>query len=605
MNITKAIFLIIGLECFLTAGKGLCGEMPSHINFPLQRNGGSVLTQSIDYELSRGHFVKLGEIDFDLDHCVPNFGPQIEAEGALYALHFAWPTKLISTGQLSIRDFKTEEILFKTSQSTIDAPPSKVAAKNPGNPLVHINASEEKIPLESLLDRKKQRELRFCIQSLSSMNTTICSRPYSLKNTARGYIFYEVQTESRPAVKFNQKMMPLSGSAELTPGVTSTMEITSQSGSVIRVELTSITSQYDAVFKTSQGRLVLDGHDAEPAKSVVSTDGKEWHADLSVREPYIFYSEGNGFQIKQNFKFSPYLLPEEARTFLDPKSRRATYRSHVLLHGKTNEDFSVSSTQNKAELTTPPEFVWDFNSEKKRELNRSEINFYTKSGESFVGVFDIYRGLPYEASVNFSSGTTDAGTIPIFGDLKLTAWLEQIPGTENTTWSLHRWGAHLNALATVINANNQFGHTVGYTSLEGDIRYTLKPGLWNHDEAFGPVLNYQYIQFNAASANMAGVGAFWSRQIPKTWDEYISRFNWLKHPKWFELQGNYFILPANGSTVLGRNFDILTNLKMFMWPTVFAQFGIDYRQYDFINQNNFILIQTNTTTFSLGGGIQF
>jgi hypothetical protein len=256
-------------------------------------------------------------------------------------------------------------------------------------------------------------------------------------------------------------------------------------------------------------------------------------------------------------------------------------------------------------MISDTDFDWEFLSSKKLEDNSGDVIFTRDTGERHVGSYEIYRGLPFEASANFSTGITDATTVPVFGALRGTGWLEQVLGSESSLWSVHRWGSRIEALTTVIDAQNQFGHSVSYLSVNIDIRYALKQGLWNHDEMHGPLISYQSLNFVAASGAMIGLGYFWNNSLPKVIDQVLNEVRWLRYPKVFELEADYYRLAGSSSTALGLDFNLLANLKMFIRPTVFAQLGLGYRYYDFINQSSNIINQTVITNFSVGGGLQF
>jgi len=578
----------------------LHAEPAATLDFNLEKNGVHVLPQFLQYEVVEGHNVKLGEVSFDLDHCAPNFGPEIEANDALYALHFAWPTHVVPHGQLTIRDFYTDSLLYTTPLLTLGAPPDSVAANTPGAPLLHIKAAEQSVGLDKLLGQKEERRVRFCIESKAQeFNSSLCSRPYRLVLTKRGYIFFEVTEKKAPSVKFNWAAMPLSGRFSFSDNDIQRIEIVSNIQQRFQFEIKAINSSYDSLYRGEVERMVLYGHGTLPATNVLEGTEKKWRADLSLKEPVIYFREPNGFLIKQGFSLDSDPPPEEARTFIDTNTRSSTYLSHFHIHGKTREVDAVSSTERGAELSSSKEYDWDFDSSLRNQINKREIDFLFHSGIKRKGNYEVFRGQPYEGSVNIQSAmVSDSGTTPLFIDFKGSAWFEQVLKSENLRWSLHRWGVHLDALTTLVDAANQYGHTVGFTAIEGSLQYNLMPGLWSSDPLYGPTLTYESVKFNATSASILGLGGFWSEPLPQ-----FKPFN--SSPKWLEIRGNYYFLPVGSMTILTPDFDISANLKVFFKPDYFGQVGLEYRAFNFINQSDNIIVQTNALLFSLGGGIQF
>ncbi|MDZ4677600.1 MAG: hypothetical protein SGI74_08825 [Oligoflexia bacterium] len=458
---------------------------------------------------------------------------------------------------------------------------------------------------------KNKEGFRFCANS-------ICSDVYIMAKTSRTFLIDTIDSKvdntllkSLPQdVLIDDKPRDLKGSVTLKKDQKLILKALLGNGGEYHIEVNWPLAEpelFDLIQSHNKKNIIIAGRTIAPlAPNVVKNNDDTWQATLDFKKPFLIFNDPGNTPLVLPLKITKPLLTDFDRLFLKNRTRRGTYRNTVQLHGAFSENskLKVESTENKVTMTGNNTFDWEFLSQDKATINHRIIKIISNENE-IPAFYDIYRGYPYEAVLRLSSLLTDSSKFLIQGELGVAAWLEQFFKWENYRLSVQRWGTSLRYLTTIVDAKNKLGNSVKFTTINFDIKYNIKPGLWNHDQLYGPVLSYQSVNFNATGGNMLGVGGYYGSPMPKVIDNFLNKLKWLKYPKWIDAQFDYYFMPTSKTTVMGRNFNLASHLKIFLKPNFFIEGSLGYRQFDFINQSIFILTQTSFISTSIGAGINF
>jgi hypothetical protein len=466
--------------------------------------------------------------------------------------------------------------------------------------------------LKKLAKFKAKTNFKFCAADK-------CSKVYILMETSRNFLIDQVSSSG--AKNSSLKDLPQDITADDKPlGLKDTFVVKKDKKTAFRALLANggeffietsppaqETDLFDIIQSEDRKSILLSGSGFMPvAPEITKNPDDTWQASLDGKKPSLTFLDPGNMPIMLPLKITKSVPTQENRAQLKARSRKSSYKNSVFLHGALNENskLQASSTETEAIMHSDNTFEWDFLSNDKGAINHRLLKL-SSSNENFIAHYDIYRGYPFEGTLRFNSVVTEASTFLVQGELGASAWLEQFFTSENYWLSRQRWGSSLRYLTTIVDAKNQAGNSVKFSTINFDIKYNIKPGVWNHDEMYGALLNYQSVTFSALSGSMLGIGGYYGRPMFKKIDAFLNKVKFLRYPKWVDAQADYYFMPATSTTVMGRNFNIITHMKLFLKPNFFLEAGLGYKQFDFISQSTFLICQTNIFSGTLGAGLDF
>ncbi len=172
------------------------------------------------------------------------------------------------------------------------------------------------------------------------------------------------------------------------------------------------------------------------------------------------------------------------------------------------------------------------------------------------------------------------------GEVAFNYWFENFLGSYDKHYH-QRWGLSAKAFRSLTNLelSRLNSALAAYTA---ELKYRLEPGLWARDETWGLLGGYQKVTYDFFDAQMAGLGFFWARSMPKVFDDliaYLDIWDLFNYPKWVDLEFIYYMVSPESNIIMGPvgygNWALNFHGQIMFTPTFFGEAGFGIKQYDF------------------------
>lgn len=413
-----------------------------------------------------------------------------------------------------------------------------------------------------------QGQGRFCLSNTAPEGyTRLCTNPYLVEATDRGLrILNLIVSPQPPRVIVMNRQGKLADSIPVQLGKLVQFYAEIKSGA--SYEFAAIPKKFkiielvESAENPEKVKVVIEGQkplqESKPLHTVdfsALTEFFKWQQTIGdLRELWetavdrvdpSFYIPGQGGgAFRQRFEISR--LPREVlRPYLFTKSPKGTYRNEVSLLVKRHPKVPIKTTQNSISQYNkkdPSVSLWRYKSAEKGEWNKSYL--LVEDGPEVFKVYrEMYRGYSTEASARLTGIIGSNNNFILMGELALNHWFDDLFGWMNYTWSRQRWGVSMKSFRSFTPLRLPKGSDFTSTTLEQttiDLKYRLTPGLWNRDKSWGVMLGAQSLRYDRFNLNMAGLGFFWARSMPKLFDDIFNKLEVLRYPKWVDLEFIYF-----------------------------------------------------------------
>jgi len=553
------------------------------VYFEPKPNGVNVLDQALEFNLD-GNSLTIGKLQFNSTTIKYDLEKNKTGEGD-YSIKFSWPKAFLTQGKLLMRTNVEKKTMF-----SLDTLP-------PGTIDGDTYTIESHISAKDVAAWDKQTPLKFCVTDDASKKS-FCSQDYIIKDVYEDVKLRVSRQEYKSEVVLDSQSQKKKGKYQVKYGTNLVGKIIFKNGAEFDFETTPVPFESLDIVETAENKVLFKARGGLPIGGDNKSEAESWIVRLDKNNPYLYLNTKNDIMLRQDFEFTKPLPTEKIRPHLKKGSRDSTYWTHVPLHGYEGEKIKVSSEEFNANMTGDNSFNWEFQAEKKGDINRSHLKIQTES-QDYLGYYEVYKGCPFEVSGRFTGAFSGNGAL-ILGEVLGTAWLEQFFGSENTVFSLQHWGVAAKYLASLSSPTDINGLKETLTSVNADIKYRFTPGIWNQDESFGILAAYQSLTFESAPVSMAGIGAFWVRPMPSLVDRLFNKVKWFRYPKVIDVEIEYFPMSLTSGTTVGTNFNAIVHGKLFVKPNFFVEGAVGIKEYNYSQASVF---QTQITTLFGSGGV--
>lgn len=286
------------------------------------------------------------------------------------------------------------------------------------------------------------------------------------------------------------------------------------------------------------------------------------------------------------------------------------------------EDFQISSYQKEkyVELVTAKNMDFEQkpptikeNKGKKEWLVKAEkINIYNENlltynmnKQDHVASHLAYRTNPSQFSVRISNTFTASQEQLLSTEFNFQHWFEDIFSIDSYYFTNQRWGID----AQVFNSLKKFtisDRESKYDNMSANLKYRFTPGVWNYDESFGFLIGYQNFSIVEKRFPMLGIGAFWSRSMPKAIDDVLNFVPIFRKKKWVNVDFTYYNVPLDkDKTIKSSNYKLSFYGKMLWTNSFFTELGFGMRTHDLQIKSESTEVQFHTYYGIFGLGIDF
>lgn len=622
------------------------------MSFDQVDNGVLLSPPELDYDLSDGNVLKIGNLTFEGKNFFFTLLPlgkthsqltQVLSgdEASKMTLVMVWPEALLSHGTVEMIS-RTGKVLWTYSFSEEDRRKWRHKIENWRQQLVAkgvpsktlslsgifaaqfaIDVESAKIPFRGL-----KESFRFCVTQAEGRNSTkMCSQSYGVKTSGRNVVMAKTQSDStEPRVLVQNEEAPLSKNvpfvsdlpvsfyAELSSG--ESYEFVAQANKLELMDI-SDTQNPDVLRIVGYGTrpvgysTILNPDQYGPLtralgfESTIGDSRKFWEAAIQKEDPKIYLPGQGGGIFKQKFELSE--IPRaQYRVYLSSRTPSGTYIDGIRLDGHKQPAAKVSSAQNyvKENPKNPVFFTWNFAAPERGKINRSYLNVEI-DGKVYKSFYEIYKGYPRELSGRFT-GVQASGSFIVLGEIAYNQWFEDLFDWTNYWLSQQRWGMSAKSFQSFNQLKvDSAGNTAPLSVTTVDVKYRATPGLWGRDESVGGVLSYQSVSFGAMKAPMLGLGAFWARSMPRAIDNFFNLVPIMRYPKWVDMEFIYYLNSMDSKVALNSSLSLNFHGKVLWSEHIFGEAGFGLKRYGFSDASVNQKAELNSFYGTVGLGVNF
>lgn len=555
-----------------------------------------------------GDRLSFGGISFDARNI--KFQVSKTSSPNIFNMGFNWPTNLATDGVIQIR--KLNKVIW---QEEVDADDirswrNRVKVDPELQPIASTTAGALRRTLDELKELKNEDIIRACfVRKISeSEKLEVCSSPHRAMIGADGkFDILDPLSNAEPNVMIAGQSLGVRGFANFPGKKPIQFLATFSTGATIGFTLViPQLKMLDVVWKADQksGKelLVFTGQGAKPIgqvkELVVPMDhfwsatglGDEiiWQTNILKSSPLLRVLAPFNIPFTYIVQFTD--LPDETdRLYISSRTGAGTYSSSPKIYGLIPSQAKLASKEKRVRRKSAKEFQWYFNSPNKGERNKARISlFKTEDGKEkeWVAHYQLYRGYPFQAALRLTGLGTEQFSTAIVGEGSITYFPENLL-LDSYLLDYHRWGFSARYFRTItplkiLDENDAVIEVNPFTTYNLDARYNLRPGLWNRDELFGPMISFTSIKILDYEASIAGVGFFWARTMPLVFDKLFNLFPLMNYPKYLDVELIYYPKPVNSLVESAATYYLNFAGRIFWTKRFFGEAGFGYKRFNFV-----------------------
>lgn len=272
---------------------------------------------------------------------------------------------------------------------------------------------------------------------------------------------------------------------------------------------------------------------------------------------------------------------------------------NILLNSKN--DITYIGDNFKVE---PEGNYWITQADKINIYNENILQFEINENKH-LATHLMYRTYPGQISARISNTFTATNEQLLSTEYNLQYWFENIFGLENYYLSTQRWGIEAQTFQSLKKFNISDTESK-YDNTSANIKYRFSPGVWNYDETFGFILGYQNFSLLDKRFPMAGIGLFWSRSMPRIFDDIINVVPFFRKQKWVSVDLTYYNTSLDkDKRTKSSNYKLNFYGKMLWTTRFFTEIGFGMRAHDLEIKSTQTEIQFQTYYGVFGLGLDF
>lgn len=218
---------------------------------------------------------------------------------------------------------------------------------------------------------------------------------------------------------------------------------------------------------------------------------------------------------------------------------------------------------------------------------------------------EVYRGAPLDLGVQYTLSRLNSANVA-GQNINFNYWFDDFLGWTNSPLLRLRLGVYGKYFQTKKSKSAEEIKLSKLESVNIGLKYRFTPGIWGRDESFGLLSELQKFDYNSASYTIFGPGIFWSRTMPKFFDDLFNYIPFLNYPKWVNAEYIQLIsLPSklNDRFVGGYNLNFYGKI---MWtPFVYGDLGFGVKSYHLVDIKNNKDTLLKLSYLTLGLGVNF
>lgn len=292
--------------------------------------------------------------------------------------------------------------------------------------------------------------------------------------------------------------------------------------------------------------------------------------------------------------------------FSRPKSSKndfqiSSYKNFKDIRLKSEGNITYLSNNVKADTRGA---YWITNAEKVNIYNENILQFESNQGTHLASHL-VYRTYPGQLSARISNTFTATNAQLLSTEYNLQYWFENIFGLENYYFSKQRWGLEAQTFQSLKKFNISDAESK-YDNTSANFKYRFSPGVWNYDETVGLILGYQNFSLLEQRFPMMGVGLFWSRSMPRVFDDIINLIPVFRKQKWVSVDFTYYNTSLDkDKRTKSSNYKLNFYGKMLWTSRFFTEIGFGMRAHDLEIKSSQTEIQFQTYYGVFGLGLDF
>lgn len=332
-----------------------------------------------------------------------------------------------------------------------------------------------------------------------------------------------------------------------------------------------------------------------------------WSVVISAIKPIdlsFFNPQGGIYTARINIAEAPALLENPIIT--NKINPQLTYSSATRYQLQLSPDSKPAASSIIEPDKIANSYLWQISDMPKGMVTTHTLT--TMSGKKERRYFlENYRGYPFDLGFQYTTSSV-AGVIVQGGEMHASFWIEDFWGVASSDWMRLRWGLQFktfrpqNKITVSVDSKGEETKKIEVLSSVVDLKYRFTPGLWGRDETTGAMLVQHDFTFDEYKLQLLGGGVFWSRSMPKAFDDLMNHIPLFKYPKWVNSELIIFFENQDKDLKLKNSYHLNFYGRLNWTRTFYGDLGFGYRSYSFTdsNKNREPFLNLFFLTFGLG-----
>lgn len=540
--------------------------------FQADKNHLQILPQRFEYTLMDEDKLKIGDILIDFTQV--SFQIEPSAKKGVYNVSFTWPSGLMNTGLIAIKNNSGKAILNKKIEQA-DITISQPKKDQTDSELRSAIATTTLNDVESniIKDMEYYPFMVLCIyRETENTKIYLCSKELYLTNVQGQFVIKpRAGAKKEPQVEINGTTVGNQGSIYLNDRSENVaFRADTQSGAFLEIETRKKDVDFKDVIVSDNGeKIILTASGAEPveSKNTKKISNDEWQVSIPKNRPVVYLKGDGDIPMRQEFYVKGELPTAKNRVYLSAKSPWQTYSSTLDLKGVTAEGVTIKvpSADENADINIlkKNQFIWKIksiqDSVEKRYLDVKVNN------QEFTARYDIVHGKPFNLELSLQHQTPSAIS---YAHFEIQWWLENMFSV-NSSWSHLHWGILFARQQHLTEKESQ--PKLDFTSLE--LLWRSREGFNLVDETWGLSLPMQLIQSENTSITAQGLSWYLLKKTDRDWLKSFA--------DWTELKTTYFFSSTGQDVKLKSALQLKAKALVKINSDWYAHYGMEFSDYKF------------------------
>ena len=408
------------------------------LEFPPDKNRGQMLPQSFDYEIADTHFIRVGNVLFD----VRSFKITPTFTQSSMDLQIQWPAGFLRSGTLQVLDSNRKVLAEKTflADKIVLVPVQRISGTASENLKTEIASQRFEVSGAEMVRTLQERPgNRICLKTQSGESRAeICSPQFQVR---RGEMEYAAPKISETQVSVDGEEVGPQGLIFMQSNKTPLkFEAHLVTGTELRIQIRPRPLDVNILQVIADRKIFrVRGRNLQLAdeRIIVQKFDRGWVAEVPFERAQFFFFGENGIPLKQEFSFLDQGVEKWPKISYEGEPTSQIYGGSATLELTSDQQVQLKPLSPGAQIRpSGNKFEWTVSNLKKGERRMASLRVETPE-RSYLAAHEFQRGRRFH--LRWGAGTESFAQLRSWLTKK---WAIQAGASVSTAWVdvLKRWG---------------------------------------------------------------------------------------------------------------------------------------------------------------------